>query len=97
MDMDKSKIADAAMAMLALTMFSEDGVHRAWKGIDWDVLDDLFQRGWIQDPKGKAKSVVFTAQGRAMALGCAQRLFGGTSSSGGVAGSDGRGGDARER
>lgn len=97
MDMDKNKIADAAMAMLALTMFSEAGVHRAWKGIDWDVMDDLFQRGWIQDPKGTAKSVVFTEQGRAMALACAERLFGGTSASGDVAGSDGGAGNTAAR
>lgn len=76
MNPDKNKIADAVMAVLALTMFNDGEVHRAWKGIDWDVLNDLHERGWIHDPKGKTKSVVFTDQGRAMALACAERLFG---------------------
>ena len=30
--------------------------------MDWDLLDQLYARGWIGDPKGKAKSVVFTAE-----------------------------------
>lgn len=78
MNLDRNKIAEAAMAILALTLFEDQGLKRAWKGIDWDVLDDLHARGWIHDPKGKAKSIVFTDEGRAMALKCRDRLFGET-------------------
>lgn len=76
MNLDKNKIAEGAMAILALTMFKDRDVHRAWKGIDWDVMHDLCDRGWIHDPKGNAKSIVFTDAGRAMALECMQRQFG---------------------
>jgi len=77
MDLDKDKIAEVAMGILALTMFKDGPVHRAWKGMDWDVLDDLFQRGWVFDPKGKTKSVVFTDEGKVLALEFMGRHLGG--------------------
>lgn len=62
-----TKIDDAALALLYLTL--HDG-FRAWKGMDWDVLDRLHDKGMITDPVGKVKSVVFTEEGweRAKAL-----------------------------
>jgi hypothetical protein len=62
-DIDLEKLAEVALALLSLTRFSEGGSARAWKGLDWDVLDLLHERDWIFDPKGKARSVVFTEQG----------------------------------
>lgn len=35
--------------------------------MDWDLLDQLYARGWICDPKGKAKSVVLTDAGAKLA------------------------------
>jgi predicted transcriptional regulator len=29
----------------------------------WEVLDRLYEKGYIGDPKGKSKSVVFTEAG----------------------------------
>jgi hypothetical protein len=60
MALDTDKIDDAALALLYLTL--HDGV-RAWKGMDWDVLDRLHDKGMIHDPIGKVKSVVFTEAG----------------------------------
>ena len=65
-----------ALALLSLTMFSDYGVTRAWKSLDWDVMDRLYAHGWIHDPKGKAKSVVFTPEGAAYARLLAERFFG---------------------
>jgi hypothetical protein len=65
-----------ALSLLSLTMFSDYGVTRAWKSLDWDVLDRLYAHGWIHDPKGKAKSVVFTPEGAAYAQMLAERYFG---------------------
>ncbi len=42
---------------------------RAWKGMDWDLLAVLHQNGWIGDPVGKQKSVVFTDEGKELATG----------------------------
>lgn len=75
MNLDKDKLAEVAMAMLALTMFKDGKVHRAWKGLDWDVLDELCERGWIYDPKGKARSVVFTDEGHELALAFLKKHF----------------------
>lgn len=60
---DREKLAEAGLAMLYLTSFAQTDVVRAWKGLDWDLLDLLHEKGWIADPKGKAKSVVLSDEG----------------------------------
>jgi hypothetical protein len=67
MDFDRNKAEEVVMALLTLTAFEDHGVVRAWKGFDWGLLDGLFRRGWIEDPKSKAKSVVLTEEGHARA------------------------------
>jgi hypothetical protein len=57
---NQEKLSEAALAILGLIAFRDHQVVRAWKGMDWELLDVLYQKGWIGDPKGKAKSVVFT-------------------------------------
>jgi hypothetical protein len=57
---DFDRIDDAALALLFLTL--HDG-YRAWKGFDWSVMDRLHEKGFIDDPRNKAKSVVFTEEG----------------------------------
>ena len=66
-DLDHDKLAEAALAILALTAFSSRHESRAWKGLDWDVLDLLYRRGWIEDPVGKARSVVLSEAGERLA------------------------------
>jgi len=73
MDLDTSKIDDAVLALLYLGL--HDGV-RAWKGFDWDAMDRLHQAGLISDPRGAAKSVVFTEGGLERAARLLQELFG---------------------
>ena len=67
MALNEDKIDDAALALLYLTL--HDG-NRAWKGFDFEVLGRLHDRGMINDPGGKVKSVAFTEAGvrRAKAL-----------------------------
>lgn len=78
-DTDTEKLAEIALAMLLLTAHAEGPWTRAWKGMDWDVTDLLFERGWILDPKGKAKSVVFTDEGLELAEKYFEKHFGGGS------------------
>jgi uncharacterized protein DUF6429 len=61
MDIDTDKIDEAALALLYLTL--HDG-SRAWKGLDWDVMNRLHEKGFISNPVGKAKSVLLTEKGR---------------------------------
>ncbi len=67
MELDTDKIDDAVLALLALTL--HDG-YRAWKGFDWGTLNRLYEKGLIDNPRSKAKAVVFTDEGlqRAEAL-----------------------------
>lgn len=58
--LDTDKIDDAVLALLYLTL--HDG-WRAWKGFDWGALGRLHDKGMIDDPVGKVKSVVFTDEG----------------------------------
>jgi len=59
MPLDTDKIDDAALALLYLTL--HDG-----KGFDWGVLGRLHEKGMIDNPVGKVKSVVFTQEGLAV-------------------------------
>lgn len=72
MDLDKEKIDEAMLALLLL------GIHdqsRAWKGFDWDSMNRLHEKGFISDPRGKAKSVVFSDAGLKEAQRLLQKLF----------------------
>jgi hypothetical protein len=69
---DEGKLDDATLALLSLGL--HDGV-RAWKGFDWDVLARLHEKGYISDPKGKAKSVAFTGEGLARSRLLLEELF----------------------
>jgi hypothetical protein len=72
-DLDNDKIDDAVLALLYLGL--HDGA-RAWKGFDWDATDRLHEKGYITDPRGKAKSVVFTEEGLERAERLLKQLFG---------------------
>jgi hypothetical protein len=60
MAIDNDKIDDVVLALLHLTL--HDG-SRAWKGFDWDAMNRLHDKGMIDNPVGKAKSVVMTEEG----------------------------------
>lgn len=65
---DLERVDQAALALMLLGL--HDG-WRTWKGFDWEVLNRLHEKGFITDPKGKAKSVLFTEEG----IQESQRLF----------------------
>ena len=60
MKINTDRIDEAVLALLHL------GLHesaRAWKSFDWDAMARLHEKGYITDPVGKAKSVMFTEEG----------------------------------
>ena len=69
---ETDRIDDAVLALLLLGLH---GANRAWKGFDWVAMDRLHRKGFISDPVGKAKSVVFTAEGLEMAEALYEKLF----------------------
>lgn len=63
MDYDRDKVDEVTLALLWLTSFKDPVGMRAWKGQDWDTMERLFEKGFISDPKSKAKSVVLSEEG----------------------------------
>jgi hypothetical protein len=63
MDYDKDKVDEMTLALLYLTSFEYGGATRAWKGMDWETLGRLHEKGYIGYPKSKAKSVVLSEEG----------------------------------
>jgi hypothetical protein len=68
MNIDTEKIDETVLALLYLTLHNG---YRAWKGLDWEVMNRLHQKGIILNPVGKTKSVVLTEEG----LAESERLF----------------------
>jgi len=68
MDIDNDKIDEAVLALLSLTLHDD---VRAWKSFDWEAMTRLFEKNYILNPVGKAKSVVLTEKG----LAESERLF----------------------
>jgi len=46
---DHEKVEEIVMAYLTL-----HDTSRAWKGFDWETLDRLYEKGWRENPRGKA-------------------------------------------
>ncbi|MGX0586575.1 DUF6429 family protein [Sphingomonas sanguinis] len=67
-DIDTDRIDEAVLALLWLNL---DATGTAWKGLDWNAMNRLHERGLISDPVRKAKSVWLTDEGMAEA----ERLF----------------------
>ena len=59
-EIDPDRIDEAVLALLFLGR--HDG-YRTWKSFDWTTMERLRAKGFISNPVGKAKSVVFTEKG----------------------------------
>ena len=75
MEYDKDKVDDMVLALLYLNMFDDRFCTRAWKGFDWGSMDRLHEKGYIGDPKSKARSVVVTEEGEKRAEELFNRYF----------------------
>ena len=67
MEYDEDRVDEVVLALLYINFFPHGGAIRAWKGFPWDTMDRLYKKGYIGDPKSKAKSVVMTEEGEATA------------------------------
>ena len=73
MRLNTDRIDEAVLALLHLGL--HDGA-RAWKSFDWDAMGRLHDKGYISDPVGKTKSVVFTEEGLRESERLLNALFG---------------------
>ena len=60
MEYDREKVDEMVLALMWLVIYGDKYDARAWKSFDWDTLDRLYEKGYISDPKSKAKSVALT-------------------------------------
>lgn len=72
MDLDESKIDEAALALLYLTLHD---IRMVWKSMDWEVTGRLFAKGLILDPVDKNKQMTLTDEGLQAAQVACRRLF----------------------
>lgn len=63
MNYNKDKVDDMTLALLNLVTFDDKYGTRAWKSFDWATMSRLHEKGFISDPKSKAKSVTVTEEG----------------------------------
>jgi Domain of unknown function (DUF6429) len=71
-DFDHEKVDEIVLALMYLTLHD---YYRAWKGFDWDTLDRLYEKGLIDNPRSKAKSVLLTEEGLAKSASLFERYF----------------------
>jgi hypothetical protein len=72
---DKDKVAEMALALMHLSSMREKEGVRAWKALAWEITDRTFEKGWISDPKRKAKSVWLTDEGARLSEELFQKYF----------------------
>ncbi|MEK6698114.1 MAG: DUF6429 family protein [Nitrospirota bacterium] len=63
MQQRQDKVDEMTLALLYLVMEKSKEGTRAWKGFDRDTMDRLHEKGYISDPKSKAKSVALSDEG----------------------------------
>lgn len=76
MEYDKDKVDEMTLALLYLTTFQDHEWKRTWKGYAWDTLNRLFEKEYISDPRGKAKSVWLTEEGAKLSEELFEKHFG---------------------
>ena len=63
MQYDNDKVDEMALALLYLTTSRDKYGAKAWKGMDWETLDRLHEKGYTGDPRGKGPSMLLTEEG----------------------------------
>jgi hypothetical protein len=73
---DERRVQDAVLALMHLNAHKDKYGWRAWKTFPWDATDGLHERGLIDEPRSKAKSVALTDEGAHLAEKLFAELFG---------------------
>ncbi|MDY6866508.1 MAG: DUF6429 family protein [Chloroflexota bacterium] len=73
---DQGKVDELVLALLYLNRFNDGNATRAWKSLDWDAMNRLHEKGYITNPKSKAKSVGLTETGEKLSEELFLKYFG---------------------
>jgi hypothetical protein len=76
MEIDTDKIDEAVLALLYLTRCDDKFRAASWRSHDWDALNRLHEKGYIENPVNKNKSVGLTEAGRVKSEELCHKLFG---------------------
>jgi hypothetical protein len=76
MEYDKDKVDEMVLALLFLTSSTDQYGTRAWKGLDWEAMNRLHEKGYISNPKTKALSVILTQSGAKLSQELFLKYFG---------------------
>ncbi|MFC1592370.1 DUF6429 family protein [Thermodesulfobacteriota bacterium] len=76
MEYNKDKVDEMALALVYLTTHEDHSVLRAWKSLDWDCMNRLFEKGYIGNPRSKAKSVTVSEEGARLSEELFKKHFG---------------------
>ena len=72
MKYNQKKVDEAVLGLLYLALHDGD---RVWKSFDWEAMNRLYEKGFISNPVGKAKSVVLTEEGLKESEKLFEKLF----------------------
>ncbi|TVR33985.1 MAG: hypothetical protein EA388_10045 [Nitriliruptor sp.] len=72
---DERRVQDTVLALMYLNAHEDTLGWRAWKSFPWEATDGLHERGLIDDPRSKAKSVALTDEGARLAEQLFTELF----------------------
>jgi len=59
MEYAQDKVDETVLALLYLALHD---YNRAWKGFNWDILERIYEKGSIEDPKNKNKSMTLRSK-----------------------------------
>jgi len=76
MNFNQDKVDEYTLALLHLVSYEDSYGMRAWKGFDWETLDRLHEKGFISNPKNKAKSVSLSPEGEKVMKALFDQYFG---------------------
>jgi hypothetical protein len=76
MENDKDKVDEMVLALLYLTSSRDQYATRAWKGLNWAVLDRLHEKGYIGDPRGKGPTMDLSEDGARLSKELFFKYFG---------------------
>ncbi len=77
MKYNKDKVDEMTLALLYLSTWEDKfSGARAWKSFDWETMNRLHEKGFIDNPKSKAKSVMLTEEGAKLSEELFDKYFG---------------------
>lgn len=79
--LDWEKLVECALGILWLNAHGDTYETRVWKSMPWEVTDVLHEKGWISNPRSKAKSVRLTEEGEELAQEFLEKHFGASEAS----------------